>query len=123
MASELTYSASVSYTRGNFAALARSISALGITVSSDPLSFGVLSVLVTEVAIPLNGVTVGSSVAWFKNLDATNYIEIRTATGAVKFLRLSAGEAWPLRLGSGISAPYAIATGGTCLLEYVLFSA
>lgn len=79
-----------------------------------------LPVLVTEVAIPLGSVT-APGWAMFKNLDATNFIELRVGTGGAKFAKLKAGEsAGPFRLGSGAQMPYAIADTGTCQLEYVI---
>lgn len=123
MSNELTVSMSFSYAKGNFAALARALTSLGINVAANPLICDVLAVTTVELAIPLGGVTVGSTWAWFRNLDSTNYIEIRVGTGSTKFCKLLAGEAALLRLGSGISAPYAIADTATCNMEYVLFSA
>lgn len=123
MANELTVTMSLSYARGNFAALARSLAALGVSVSSDPIICDVLAVTTAEIAIPLGGVTVGSTWAWFRNLDPTNFIEIRVSTGGTKFCKLKPGEAALLRLGSGITAPFAIADTATASLEYALFSA
>lgn len=123
MANELSVSGSFSYSRGNFASLARSVSALGVNVNADPLICDVLSVTTSELAIPLGGVTAGGNWVWLKNLDGTNFVEVRVGTGSTKFCKLKPGEFALFRLGSGITAPYIIADTATCLVEYVLFSA
>lgn len=122
MANELSVSMSFAYARGNFAPLARALTALGVTISSDPVICDVLNVTTVELAVPLGGVVLAGNWAWFRNLDSTNFLEIRVATGGTKFLKLKPGEAALLRLGSGVTAPFAIADTATCALEYVLFS-
>jgi hypothetical protein len=46
---------------------------------------------------------------YLRNLDATNYVEIKTGTGGVITDKLLPGEDCIHRLGSGMQAPYAIA--------------
>lgn len=46
---------------------------------------------------------------YLRNLDATNYVEIKVATGGAIFAKLLPGEDMLVRLGSGAQAPYAIA--------------
>jgi hypothetical protein len=78
------------------------------------------TITTSEVAINLGGV---ASLGWmmFKNLDETNYIEIKTGTGGTIIGKMLAGESYgPVRCGSGITAPYAIATGGSCEMESLI---
>lgn len=60
--------------------------------------------------------------AMFKNLDYTNFLEIRMASGSgndhIKVPpRKSAG---PFHFGSDVSAPYAIANTAACELDYLI---
>lgn len=75
----------------------------------------------SEEAIPLGEVT---SLGWFwaRNLDETNFIQIRTGTGGTAFCKLLPGEACLLPLGSGITAPYAIADTAECNMQFAVFS-
>lgn len=90
------------------------------TVSSQLCHLGDQQVATSEGAINLGGV---SSVGWFlvKNLDPTNYVELKTGTGGVVFAKLlpdtnsdGNGGVALLYLGSGAQAPYAIANSNAC---------
>lgn len=61
--------------------------------------------------------------AFFKNLDATNYVEIRAATGVADTLRLNAGEAAVFRFAADATAPFAIANTAAVRLEYLILEA
>ena len=67
-----------------------------------------------------------TSLGWamFKNLDPTNYLEIRMATGASNdHIRIPPGKtAGPFWFGSDVTAPYAIANTAVCMLEYLICS-
>jgi hypothetical protein len=79
----------------------------------------VQSVATTEAALNLAGLTAAGALFIGKNLDETNYLEIRTGTGASNdAVKLLAGEACCFRFGSDITAPYVIANTAACLLEY-----
>ena len=53
-----------------------------------------------------------------KNLDPTNYIEVKTGTGGVVCGKMLAGESYgPVRLGSGMQSPYVIANTASCQME------
>jgi hypothetical protein len=64
-----------------------------------------------------NIATLGLS--WFKNLDATNYLElgVQVAGTFYPLVRLNAGETYPFRFAQGIT-PYARANTATVKLEY-----
>jgi len=124
MANELTLSITVSYAKGNVASISRALSSLGITVSGDVFLHHVQAIGTSEEALILGGVTVTGGFAWMKNLDDTNFIEIRSATGSGNdILKLKAGEACVFRWGSDVSAPYAIANTAECDLEYIFWPA
>lgn len=77
------------------------------------------SIGTSEEAIVLGECT---SPGWaiFVNVDPTNFIELRVATGGAKFAKLLPGEFALLRLGSGAQAPFAIADTAACLMHYFL---
>lgn len=76
----------------------------------------------SEEALDLGGLaTLGW--AFFMNLDETNYVEIRSATGASNdIIWIPALTPAVFRFGSDISAPYAIANTAACDLEYLIFA-
>jgi len=83
---------------------------------------GKISVGTSEEAIPLGEVT---SLGWavFKNLDTTNYVELRSASGAANdIIKLKAGEGCAFRFGSDVTAPYLIANTAACQVEYKIYS-
>ena len=55
------------------------------------------------------------------NRDATNFVEIRPATGVADLIKLGPGEPFVGRLVA--SAPFVIADTAECEIEYVLLSA
>jgi len=72
-----------------------------------------------EEAIPLGECT-SPGWAMFVNRDATNFINLKVATGGAIFAKLLPGEMALFRLGSGAQAPYAIADTAACQLEYLI---
>ena len=124
MANELTLSASVSYEKGNVEEISRAISSLLATVSGSGFIHNVQAIGTSEEALNLAAVTIAGGWAFLKNLDDTNYLEVRSGTGASNdIIRLNAGEFALLRWGSDITAPYAIANTAECLLEYIFWPA
>jgi len=76
----------------------------------------------TEEAMKL-GEVVTPGWCLIKNLDATNYVEIRTGTGGTKMLKIAAGKsAGPFYFGSGVTAPYIIADTAEVKVVYLITS-
>lgn len=73
----------------------------------------------SEEAITLGDIAVGG-MAYFKNLDATNFVSLRQGTGASDFARLKAGETARFRIDNDMTAPYAIADTASCDLLVVI---
>jgi len=122
MANELTINASMAYedSEGTIDA-GFSVVDLLVTVATKRYVKFKMNVAITEEAIPLGDVgTLGY--AMFINRDATNFIELRVGTGGTKFCKLKAGEVALFRIGSGITAPYAIADTGTCQMDVIIFT-
>lgn len=74
-----------------------------------------------EEALVLGDVTAPGWVM-LKNLDATNYITVKTGTGGTVFAKLLAGEFCLLRLGSGAQVPYVQSDTAACQLDVLICS-
>lgn len=93
-----------------------------VTLASKLFSHFKQSVGITEQVIPLGGITsVGYIIAI--NLDPTNTVSLKTGTGGVICATLKPGGGPALiPLGSGMQAPFAIASTAPCLVEFFLCS-
>ena len=120
MADELTLNASMVFDDGDSVI---SIDLVDLQVSPTTVRPVRLqqSIGTSEEAINLGDI---STPRWcfLKNLDATNYVEIKVATGGAIFAKLLPGEACLLPLGSGATAPYAIANTAACVLDILIAS-
>jgi hypothetical protein len=77
---------------------------------------------ITEEALKLGEVT---ALGWFffRNLDLTNYVELRHATGAANdIIKVPPRGFAMFHWGSDVSAPFAIANTAACQCEYLLCS-
>ncbi len=120
---EITSSASLSYTNA-----AKGIATTAL--SSPPSFFSVTGYNVVNstmnvpttaggTAIPLGSVgTLGWS--YFKNLDATNYLDIMTAASGTAFIRLQPHEFCMFRFTPAVTAPAALAHTSATLLQYMI---
>lgn len=124
MASELTINASLAFAKGNVASNSISLSSnTKFNVTGTRYAEGVQTIPTTAGGTTiLLGPMVGT-LGWFffKNLDATNFIEIMTviSTGIVA-LKLKPGEIAMGRFGSGVTAPAAIADTASVQLQYLI---
>ena len=119
MANEITKTVSLSFAKGTISAVTFAEASKNVTVSGSRYHRAVQNIGTAEEAIGLGEL---STLGWgmFKNLDATNYVELRVATAGAKFAKLKPGESCLLRLGSGITAPFAISDTAACNLEYMI---
>ena len=122
MADEITVTMSITYAKGNVASFSRALTAKKVTVSGNRYVLNIQNIGTSEEALGIGELSAPLGWAWFHNLDDTNYVEIRLGTGASNdMIRLNAKEAALMRLGSDISAPYAIANTAAVDLEYLIF--
>lgn len=93
-----------------------------VTVSGSRFFMGRQSIGTSEEAIDLGDIATGG---WFFgiNRDSTNYLEIRSGTGATDLVRMNAGEPCAFRISGDATAPFAIANTSACELEYLLIAA
>jgi len=121
VADELTISMSISYQSGNSPRLSWALASKKITVAGTAVGGLSVSVGTAEEVIPLGEVTAAGALIAVENLDDTNYIEIRDATGAANdVVRLNAREGAVFRFGSDVTAPYWIANTAAVRVWYML---
>jgi len=114
MANEITIKYSFSFTKnGQTMDPSNGLQTLQVDVTGDNSLQHIQSVGTSEEAITLGDITVGGY-CFFKNLDATNFVEIRQGTGASDLIRLNAGDVALFRISPDATAPYAIADTASC---------
>lgn len=121
MADELTITAALRYESGvQRAAIVPA--ALVVDAGVAP-HHTVQSVGTSEEAIALGDLlTLGTlGYAFFRNLDATNYVSIRAGTGETSLIRLQPGEWCVFPFDGAATAPYAIANTAAVNLEVCIF--
>lgn len=105
----------------------RSVSQQLTLTAAKPNAAGFTQAIPTNTAgtaVTLGDVTT-NGVAWFRNLDTTNYVEIGVQVSGdfYPLVRLNYGEAWSFRLAQGV-APYARANATnnvSVVLEKLIF--
>ena len=91
-----------------------------ITVSGTQYMDNVQAIGITEEAVLLGDVAVGGY--WFvQNMDSTNFVSLRSGTGATNFIKLLAGEWAIFRVSDAATAPFAIADTGACNVRFLRF--
>ena len=121
MANEITISGSLSGTKPG---AVENFSVSGLTVTMTGTDYVKLTQTVgtsEEALVMLDAGTPGFCV--IKNLDATNYVEVRQGTGVADLIRINAGEFALFRFAADATAPYVIANTAACIVEYLLFEA
>ncbi len=116
MADELTVTASVKFTKGNVD-MTMVQTAFTPDVAGTLYVRGVQNVGTSEEALDMGNVT-SPGWAYFRNLDASNFVEIRPATGETDLVRLLAGESCCFRFIA--TAPFVLADTGNVDLEYLI---
>lgn len=117
MANEVKITASLLFVKGNVKQISRAVTDLLVTVSGEKYTQIVQAITVSEIALDLGDVGTPGW-CWMKNLDATNYVSIKPATGVAKMMKLLAGETALFRMEA--SDPFAEANTGTVNLEMLL---
>jgi hypothetical protein len=124
MANELSLQGlTISFTKANVPSVEFTVGSLSITVSGTQLMDNVQSIgFAAEEAILMGDVAAGGW-CFFQNMDATNFVELRSGTGATDFVRLNAGEIALFRMSADATAPYAIADTAAVNLRCLRFDA
>lgn len=121
MASELVIAPpSITFTKTACPSVSLVPSTLSITVTGNQIMDNVQSVGTSEEAI-LMGDVAGGGYCFVQNMDATNFVSLRQATGAANFIKLLAGEWAIFRMSADTTAPFAIADTGACNVRFLRF--
>jgi len=120
MANEIKYQIVFSATKG-FLSYATDTTRLTADMAGTVATAGAQSVGTSAEAIVMNDVATAGW-AYFRNLDATNNVEIGTGTAGsfVGFAKLKPGEAALIRLGT--NAPTARSSASTVVLQYQIMA-
>lgn len=118
MANEATVTASLDFLKGNVAIVSRAVTALKVTVAGAKYTQIVQEIgFAAEEAIDLGDVGT-PGLCWMKNLDGTNFLEVRPATAVADMIKMKAGEPALFRMAA--TAPFAQADTGNVNLEMLL---
>ena len=98
----------------SFSQAAQRIAVAGLDVVHKTQNIGT-----SEEALDMGDVTTPGWL-FLRNLDNTNYVSMRPATGVVDCLEWKAGEAFMCRLARGATAPFMIANTAAVEVEYLL---
>lgn len=121
MASELTINLSLAYSDAFGAE--DSLALVNGLLTPAVKQFVHLKQLVTITEVPLNlGGIVSPGYLIIKNLDDTNFVEMRVGTGGTRDVKVRPGLGAVVPFGSGVTAPYLIADTASVWVEYILIS-
>lgn len=120
MANELTISGSMSFSKSGVTC-SHSYTGTTVTVSGTKYTQLVQTIGTSEEALDLGDVgTAGYCI--IENLDATNYVSLRRATGDGNFMKIQAGKkAGPFQFEA--TAPFAIANTGSVAIKITIIEA
>jgi len=122
MATQLTLNGSIAYADADGTEDSLAVVNFLKTLASPLLSHFKQSVGITEQVIPLSGIT-SPGYCLIINWDATNFVNVKTATSGTVFARLDPGGGFCLlRLGSGAQVPFIIADTAACACEFFVCS-
>ena len=123
MANEITVTGSLSgYKAGSMgSSIARSFTNLLFNMAGTTYVEGTMSVATSDTLIPLGGVT-APHWAFFRNLDAVNFVKLKTASGGAYFAKLLAGEVGIFPLLDTNTAIMGIADTAAVRMEYLIFN-
>lgn len=123
MASEITLNATLAYSDSEDTDVSLDISDKSVTVTTKIVARLKQNIGITEEAIKLGEVS-SLGFCMFINRDLTNFINIKHATSGTIIGKMLPGESYgPVRFGSGVTAPYAIADTAPCQMDILICSA
>lgn len=122
MSNELTLSGSITFndTDETAAVTAFNASMTGTRFVHSRQAVGFASDEIIQLG-ELTGATLGW--CWVKNLDSTNFMNIKTAASGTVIVKLKAGEFALFRFGSGVTAPAFQADTAAVLAEFRVYEA
>ena len=119
MANELSASVALRFTKGNVDVEFHWLNKL-FTVAGTDYTAKTQTIGTSEEALDIGDCAAGGMIC-VVNLDPTNYVSIRAATGGTNCVRVNALEGALFRFdAAGAAAPFAIANTGACQVAYLL---
>jgi hypothetical protein len=121
MSLEVVLRGGLAYQDSNGVGLELFAEALQFSVTTKVAFRGQQSIATSETPIELGSV---AAVGWvfLKNLDGTNFVTVKTAASGTVFAKLPPGGICLLYLGSGVTAPVAVADTAAVLLDKLICS-
>jgi len=117
MANELTLTAALGYAKGTFTNLTRSFTNVSRDVAGSNPIYNVQAVGTSAEALLVGDVGTAGYIL-LRNLDATNFVEVRDGAGGADVVKLKPGDIAMFRLAT--STPFVIADTAGINLEYWL---
>ncbi len=105
-ANGLTLNASLAYAGNNTTVQVSAVNLVALVTGNGLNSLNSVTVPTTAAAVPLGSVTSPGGWLYVRNNDATNYMQVITATSGTPFALLLPGEFCLLRLDTGLTAPF-----------------
>lgn len=122
MANEITYRGLLRYSKGDSDSF--DLGEQTANMAGTKALRGRQTVTTTPEALVLGEVSAASAWLMVKNLDATNKVLIRPATGAAVFAEVQPGEtSGPFRFASTVTAPFVESSAGSVDFIFLLVSA
>jgi hypothetical protein len=120
MANELTTSSALTFQKGKvFASMGKG--GVKVDVSGTRFIENVQEIGTIEEALMLGDIAAPGYIM-VENLDPTNFVELRAASGVADMIKIPAGSvAGPFMLAT--ATPYAIADTAACKIRYLLIEA
>lgn len=123
MADELTATGALYYRDSNGVEQSLAVIADLIDVANKKTTRLQQNIGLVEEALQLGEITLTGSIVMIVNRDTTNFVEIKSGTGGLVIAKLTAERRFLiLPVGSSITAPYAIADTGACLIDILIIS-
>ena len=125
MANEISISTRL-YAKKSFLNVDHNVGTVTADLSGSTCAAGIVSIPTTAggTALSLDGITTATmGYAFFRNIDATNYIEIGVQVGGTFYalVKLKAGEVALLRMNQ-TNPPYALANTATVVLQFTILA-
>lgn len=121
MSLEVTISAGLAYRDANGVSLELFAEALQFDVTTTIVDRGQQSIATSDTAITKGSV---GTMGWvfLKNLDPTNFVNVKTAAAGTIIVKLPPGGIAVFYVGSGVTAPVAVADTAAVLIDKLICS-
>ena len=125
MASEISVTTRL-YAKKSFLVVDNNVGTINADLSGSTSASGIVSIPTTAggTALSLDGITTATmGYAFFRNIDATNYVEIGVQISTVfyAFAKLKAGEVAIVRMNQ-TNPPYALANTAAVVLQFTILA-